>query len=117
MRRRIRVFTRDSQTTTEESTMKLLAGLLLAVVTAAAMAQTNVRVRGTITSVNGDELAVKTREGREVKLHLTSDAQVVTAKKTTLQEMGPNAYVGVTSVKDSQGRLVAKEVHALGPQV
>ena len=97
--------------------MRLIAGLLMALVAAAAIAQANVRVRGTITAVNGDTLSVKTKEGREVQLHLTPDAQVVTAKKTTLQEMGPNAYVGVTSVKDSQGRLVAKEVHSLGPQV
>ena len=97
--------------------MRLIAALLLALATAAAFAQAPVRVRGTITAVNGDVLSVKTKEGREVQLHLTSDAQVVTAKKTTLAEMGPNAYVGVTSVKDSQGRLVAKEVHSLGPQV
>lgn len=97
--------------------MRLIAGLLMASMAAAAIAQTNVRVRGTITALSGDSLSVKTREGRNVQLHLTPDAQVVTAKKTTLQEMGPNAYVGVTSVKDSQGRLVAKEVHSLGPQV
>jgi len=97
--------------------MRVVAGLLMALVAAAAIAQTNVRVRGTITAVSGDTLSVKTREGRSIQLHLTPDAQVVTAKKTTLQEMGPNAYVGVTSVKDSQGRLVAKEVHSLGPQV
>ena len=97
--------------------MRFIAGLLMALMAAAAIAQANVRVRGTITKVSGDTLSVKTKEGREVQLHLTPDAQVVTAKKTTLQEMGPNAYVGVTSVKDSQGRLVAKEVHALGPQV
>ena len=97
--------------------MKRLALLLLAFFSAAALAQTNVRVRGTISSLDGDVLKVKTREGRDVQLHLTSDAQVVTAKKTTLAEMGPNAYVGVTSVKGPDGRLVAKEVHALGPQV
>ena len=97
--------------------MRFVAGLLMALIAATAMAQTNVRVRGTITALKGDVLSVKTREGRDVQLHLTSDAQVVTAKKTTLAEMGPNAYVGVTSVKDAQGRLVAKEVHALGPQV
>lgn len=97
--------------------MRLVAGLLMASMAAAAIAQANVRVRGTITALSGDTLSVKTREGRQVQLHLTPDAQVVTAKKTTLQEMGPNAYVGVTSVKDSQGRLVAKEVHSLGPQV
>jgi hypothetical protein len=97
--------------------MRLVAGLLLALVAAAAVAQTNVRVRGTITALKGDVLSVKTREGRDVQLHLTADAQVVTARKTTLAEMGPNAYVGVTSVKGPDGRLVAREVHSLGPQV
>jgi hypothetical protein len=97
--------------------MKRLALLLLAFACASAWAQTNVRVRGTIESLKGDVLSVKSRDGRNIQLHLTPDAQVVTAKKTTLEEMGPNAYVGVTSVKDSQGRLVAKEVHSIGPQV
>jgi len=97
--------------------MRAIALALLAFISAAAVAQTNVRVRGTIESLNGDVLAVKSRDGRTIQLHLTPDAQVVTAKKTTLQEMGPNAYVGVTSVKGPDGQLVAKEVHAIGPQV
>ncbi len=97
--------------------MKRLALLLLAFACTAAWAQTNVRVRGTITALKGDVLSVKSRDGRDIQLHLLPDSQVVTAKKTTLAEMGPNAYVGVTSVKDSQGRLVAKEVHSIGPQV
>ena len=97
--------------------MRAIALALLAFISAAAMAQTNVRVRGTIESLNGDVLAVKSRDGRNIQLHLTPDAQVVTAKKTTLQEMGPNAYVGVTSVKGPDGQLVAKEVHSIGPQV
>ena len=97
--------------------MKRLALLLLAFACTAAWAQTNVRVRGTISALDGDVLKVKSRDGRDIQLHLLPDTQVVTAKKTTLAEMGPNAYVGVTSVKDSQGRLVAKEVHSIGPQV
>jgi hypothetical protein len=97
--------------------MRTLAVLLLALATATAFAQTNVRVRGTITALNGDVLMVKSRDGRDIQLNLAPDAQVVTAKKTTLAEMGPNAYVGVTSVKGPDGRMVAKEVHALGPQV
>jgi hypothetical protein len=97
--------------------MKSLAVLLLSFATATAFAQANVRVRGTISALNGDVLMVKSRDGRDIQLHLAPDAQVVTAKKTTLAEMGPNAYVGVTSVKGPDGRLVAKEVHALGPQV
>jgi hypothetical protein len=100
--------------------MKSLSVALLAVslvASSAAFAQTNVRVRGTISEVKGDVLTVKSRDGRNIQLHLAPDTQVTTAKKTTLAEMGPNAFVGVTSVKGPDGRLVAKEVHSLGPQV
>ena len=97
--------------------MKRLALILLAFATATAFAQTNVRVRGTITALNGDTLMVKSREGRDIALHLAPDAQVVTAKKVSADEFKPGSYVGVTSVKGPDGRLVAKRVHALGPQV
>ena len=97
--------------------MRFIAGLLMALVAAAAIAQANVRVRGTITALNGDTLSVKTREGRDVQLHLTPDAQVVTAKKVSADEFKTGSYVGVTSVKGPDGRLVAKRIHALGPQV
>ena len=89
---------------------------LLALVAFSAAAQ-NMRVRGTIQSLDGDVLAVKTREGKEMKLQLTPDAQVVTPKKVSAGEFKPGSYVGVTSVKGADGRLVAKRVHALGPQV
>ena len=75
------------------------------------------RVRGTITSLDGDVLAVKTREGKDVKIQLAPDAQISTAKKVSADEFKPGSYVGVTSVKGPDGKLVAKRVHALGPQV
>src|SRR6266850_3202722 len=77
--------------------MKKLAALLLAVATATAFAQTNVRVRGTITALNGDTLMVKSRDGRDIALNLAADAQVVTAKKVTAEEFKPGSYVGVRS--------------------
>ena len=76
-----------------------------------------VRLRGTIESLDGDVLSVKTREGKDVKLQLSPDAQVVTTKKVSADEFKPGSYVGVTSVKDANGHLVAKRIHALGPQV
>jgi hypothetical protein len=96
--------------------MKKLALLVLMLVSVSATAQ-NMRVRGTINSLDGDVLAVKTREGKDVKVQLAPDAQVVTAKKVSAEEFKPGSYVGVTSVKGSDGRLVAKRIHALGPQV
>lgn len=96
---------------------RFAAGLFLAVVTATALAQTNVRVRGTITALKGDVLMVKSRDGRDIALNLAPDAQVVTAKKVSAEEFKPGSYVGVTSVKGADGKLVAKRIHALGPQV
>ena len=97
--------------------MRTLAALLLALAASAVLAQTNVRVRGTIDQLQGDVLTVKSRDGRTIQLNLAPDAQVVTAKAATLAEFKPGSYVGVTSVKGPEGRLVARRVHALGPQV
>jgi hypothetical protein len=91
--------------------------LALVFVSSLAVAQAPQRIRGTITSVSGDSLMVKTREGRDVTLQLTPDAQVVTPKKGTAADFKPGSYVGVTSTKGADGRLVAQRVHALGPQV
>ena len=96
--------------------MKKLALLVLMLVSVSAVAQ-NMRVRGTITSLDGDVLSVKTREGKDVKLQLAPDAQVATTKKVSANEFKAGSYVGVTSVKGPDGRLLAKRVHALGPQV
>jgi hypothetical protein len=97
--------------------MKRLALLFLLLATTAAFAQAPTRVRGTITAVDGDVLSVKSRDGQDVKIQLTPDAQVVTTKAATMADFKPGSYVGVTSVKGPDGRLVARRVHALGPQV
>ena len=97
--------------------MKRFALLLLLLVTTAAFAQAPTRVRGTITSLEGDVLSVKSREGQEVKIQLAPDAQVALTTKASAADFKPGAYVGVTSVKGPDGRLVARRVHALGPQV
>jgi hypothetical protein len=88
--------------------------LLLASLSAQAQ---NVRVRGTITGVAGDTLLVKTREGKDVQIRLAPDAQVAVTKMGKLADFQPGSYIGVTSLKNSDGRLVARRVHALGPAV
>jgi len=96
--------------------MRSLALLALLLVAAVAFAQSNVRVRGTITGLSGEVLAIKSREGKDLKVHLAPDAQVAVARKTTLAAIKPGTYVGVTSVDGPDGRLVAKEVHLIPPQ-
>lgn len=92
----------------------LAAGLLLA--SAVATAQTPVRIRGTITSLDGDVLSVKTRQGQDMKINLAPNYGVAAAKAVTLADFGPGAYVGSTAKKDAAGQLVASEVHRLPPQ-
>jgi hypothetical protein len=97
--------------------MKRLLLLVLMFASAAAFGQAPTRVRGTITGLDGDVLSVKARDGKEVKIHLASDAQIALAKKAAAADFKPGSYVGVTSVKGPDGRLIARRVHQLGPQV
>ena len=97
--------------------MRTVALLALAFVSSTVLAQANVRVRGTISALKDDVLLVKSRDGRDIQLHLAKDAQVVTTKKASAADFKPGAYIGVTSVKGPDGHLVAKRIHALGPQV
>ena len=97
--------------------MKRFALLFLLLATTLAFAQAPTRVRGTITALDGDVLSVKSRDGKDLKIQLASDTQVAIAKKATMADFKPGSYVGVTSQKGPDGRLVARRVHALGPQV
>ena len=94
--------------------MKKLLFLALMLSSAAVLAQSNMRVRGTISSLDGDVLSVKSREGKDLKLNLTPDAQIAVAKKLSLSDIKPGTYVGVTSVPQG-GKQVAKEVHLIPP--
>jgi len=94
--------------------MKRLTLLLLLFATTAALAQAPTRVRGTITALDGDVLSVKSREGKDLKLHLVSNVGVTTAKNTTLDDL-KGKYVGVTAIQ-KDGKMTALEVHAIPPQ-
>ena len=87
--------------------MKTLVALVLVTVASTALAQTNVRVRGTIVALDGDVMKVKARDGRDLQLNLASDVQVVTAKKASLADFPPGSYVGVTSVREPGVTLVS----------
>ena len=80
-----------------------------------AQAQSNVRVRGTITAVSADALSVKSRDGRDLKLVLPPDAAVAVAKAARFEDIKTGDYVGTTANPGPDGTLVAVEVHYLPP--
>ncbi len=98
----------------KKSGLFLAAGVLL-LASAVASAQAPMRVRGTVTSLDGDVLSVKTRDGKDLKINLAPNFAVAVAKAVPLSDFGPGAYVGSTAKKNAAGQLVASEVHRLPP--
>ena len=69
------------------------------------------RVRGTIESVDGDVLSVKSRSGEDVKLHMTPDMRVVGITKISLSDIKVGSFIGTTTVPGPDGMPTAVEVH------
>jgi hypothetical protein len=69
------------------------------------------RVRGTIEAVDGDTLAVKSRAGEDVKLHMTGDIRVVGIAKIALTDIKVGSFIGTTTVPGPDGANNAVEVH------
>jgi len=91
----------------------VLAGIVLAV--SAAQAQTNVRVRGTITGIDGKFLSVKSRDGKDLKIELADNVAVAVAKTIRFEDIKKGDYVGATTLPGPNGTQVAVEVHYLAP--
>jgi hypothetical protein len=72
---------------------------------------TPTRVRGTIVGVDGDVVAVKSRGGEDVKLHMTSDVRLVGIIKIALADIKLGSFIGTTTVPGPDGRQDALEVH------
>jgi hypothetical protein len=80
---------------------------------AAAWAQQTptVRIRGAIEAVDGPMLTVKTREGNEVKVKTTDDVAVIGIAKTSLSDIKPGSYIGVSAMPQPDGSQKALAVH------
>ena len=68
------------------------------------------RVRGTIEGVDGDVLAVKSRGGEDVRLHMTGDMRVVGITKISLSDIKVGSFIGTTTVPGPDGSQNAVEV-------
>ncbi|MFB9263685.1 hypothetical protein ACFFWD_10950 [Bradyrhizobium erythrophlei] len=69
------------------------------------------RIRGTIEGVDGDTLAVKSRSGEEVKLHMTGDIRVLGLTEIALTDIKVGSFIGTTTVPGPDGVPSAVEVH------
>jgi hypothetical protein len=90
---------------------------LLALAGTATHAQTSLRVRGTISSVSGDVVAVKTVDGKNLDVHVGDRTGVVFAQPIAIAEIKSGDFLAVTSVKRSDGTLAAYDVRRFPKQV
>jgi len=81
------------------------------IVSASAQQVPTVRIRGTIESVDGNTLAIKTREGTDVKVRMTDNVAVFAVVKTSLSEIKDGSYIGVTGMPEPDGTQKAIAVH------
>ena len=93
-----------------------LAAAFAALIALPALAQappteTRESIRGTVEKLDGHNLAVKTREGPVVTVVLADNFVVNGVAKRTLADIKPGEMVASTSVKGTDGRLHAIEIH------
>jgi hypothetical protein len=93
----------------------LSAFVVSTVLVTAALAQTNVRIRGTITAVDGNVVSIQSREGKALQVHLTETSAVAVAKAIRFEEIKQGDYIGSAAKRGPDGSLEALEVHYLPP--
>jgi hypothetical protein len=83
----------------------------LAVSSAFAQQPQTQRVRGTIEKVDGNALAVKSRDGGMLTVMLTNNVQVVGVVKASLADIKEGSYIGSGAMPQADGSQKAVEVH------
>jgi len=77
----------------------------------AAQAPAPTRIRGTLETIEGNVLTVKTRSGEEIKVKVPDNVLVVGLTKATINDITSGKFIGSTTVGERDGALVALEVH------
>jgi hypothetical protein len=93
---------------------RLLASLaLVTVLGSATWAQQppTVRIRGTIESVDGSMLSIKSREGTDMKVRVTDNVVVIGIAKSSLADIKQNSYIGVSAMPEPDGTQKALAIH------
>jgi hypothetical protein len=74
-----------------------------------------VRVRGTIEKVDGQNLEVKSREGKTIKVMIAEKPRFTAIVKAALSDLTPDTYIGVTAMPNADGSQRAVAIHIFQP--
>jgi len=87
------------------------AVLSVSIAGAAFAQQAPVRVRGEIVRVEGNVLAIKSRDGTDVTVKLTDNARVSGIVKASLGDIKPGSYIGISAMPQPDGSQAALHIH------
>jgi hypothetical protein len=92
---------------------KTLIGIGLALVLAtSALAQTPpTRIRGQIEKVDGNMLTIKARDGAMLNVKLADDARITAMVKSSVADIKPGSFIGVTAMPEADGSQKAIGLH------
>ena len=88
----------------------LYAVAMLVAAAPAALAADSVRVRGTVASLDGSTLTVKTRKGPAATIALKPDFKVAGIAKASIDDIHKGDFVGIASLPKADGGSGALEV-------
>jgi RNase P/RNase MRP subunit p29 len=69
------------------------------------------RIRGTVVSINGTALQLKTDGGQNVAVKLADKYSVSARARADASKVVPGAFLGATAIPGPDGTLIATEVH------
>jgi len=74
-----------------------------------------VRIRGTVEKIDGQNLEVKSREGKNVKAVMPENVRFTAMVKASLSDLTPDTYIGVTAMPQADGSQRAIAIHIFQP--
>src|SRR5580693_3189883 len=93
------------------STVALVLAVCVATGISAVAEDTPARVRGTLQKMDGNNLTIATKSGKETIVQLKDGAPVVAVTKGAMSDIKSNAFVGITAMPLPDGTQKAVEVH------
>ena len=91
------------------------AAIVLSLAATAAFAQQPGRIRGQIEKVDGDMLALKTRDGAMLNVKLDEKARVSALVKATLADIKTDSFIGIAGIPQPDGSIEAYSIHLFLP--
>jgi hypothetical protein len=69
------------------------------------------RVRGTLQKMDGNNLTIATKSGKEANVPLKDGAPIIAVTKGAMSDIKSNTFVGITAMPQPDGTQKAIEVH------